>query len=132
MIGPPDEVERRIRQLSRLPLSPDLRDRVMAAARLRPAAASWRDRAWYSTGWRLAAAGAVLAALILDHLSAGLTPTAGGGPDRFAIEELAQIVRLGEESGMSPELASGLASRVEPLPLAARQPRTGDLSQALQ
>jgi hypothetical protein len=132
MTGSPDHIKRKIRQLPRPLLSPELKAAVMTEASLRPATATWWDRAWYSTAWRLAAAGALLTVLVLDHLSAGMTPMAGPGPEFRAAQDQAQVARLGEEFGMSPELARGLASRVELVPLTARQPRPGDLSQGFQ
>ena len=132
MTGSPDDIELKIRQLPRRSLSPDLKARVMTTTTLRPAVLSWRDRAWYSSTWRLAAAGACLAILLLDHVSAGLTRTAVAEPDRRAVQEQEQVAQLGEESGMSPEQARVLAARVDFLTLTSREQRTGDVSLGLQ
>jgi hypothetical protein len=60
---------------------------------------------------------------MLDHWSAGLTQAAVPGPGRFAVRDQEQVTRLGIELGMPPEQARSLASRVEFVPLTAREPR---------
>ena len=129
MIRPLDDTERRLRQLARMPLSAGLKDRVMAIASLPPDAVTWRDRVWYSAPWRLAAAAALLAVLMLDHWSAGLARVAVPGPDRLAVRDQEQATRLGIELGLSPEQARQFASRVEFVPLTASETRVDEFQE---
>jgi hypothetical protein len=122
MSTPPHDVERRLRQLPKAAVPGDLKRRVMAASTL-PPRASWRDRAWYSPTWRLAAVAALLALLAADRWSAGTfrVEMAGSGP--AAVEESILVAAVGVEMGMPEAAMARLTSRVEFAGLTAQESR---------
>ena len=122
MKGPSGDLERRLRGLPRAPLSPDLKHRVMMADAPPAADVSWRDRAWFSPAWRLAAACALAALLLADHWSAGMTSHAASAPGRAAGQVERELAGLGEELGMSRDLARRMAVQMVPPTLSTRAP----------
>lgn len=121
MSEPRDDLEARLRGLTPPPLPAGLKERVMEAAELAPVV-SRTDRIWYSSAWRLAAAGALLAILAGDRWSATTF-----GPDLpaitpFSVEERKAVVGAGEEMGLPVEAITQLTARMDFVPLTAREP----------
>jgi hypothetical protein len=123
MTTPRDDIDARIRRRPRPGLPPDLRRRVMTTAVLAPAATSWRDRAWFSRTWRLAAAATLLALVALDHWVAGSNPASGHLAGRAPVGDASIAVGLGAGLDVPADLVQQLASRVEFSSLTAREPR---------
>ncbi len=115
----PHEIESRLRQLPTPHVPGDLKRRVMAASTLSPRA-SWRDRAWYSRTWRLAAAATLVALLAADRWSAGAFRVERAGPGPAAVEESIRVAAVGVEMGMPEQAMRQLAARAEFLRLSAR------------
>ena len=122
MSDQPDDIETRLRQLPAPDLPDGLRSRVLAAADLVPAV-TWRDRAWYSTGWRLAAAGLLLAVLAADHWTMGASTTGATVPTPAGVAELDAVTQAGVDIGVPEAAMRRLASRMEFVPLSARETR---------
>ena len=122
MSTPPPDIESRLRQLPKAAVPADLKRRVMAAARLAPRE-PWRDRAWYSTPWRLAAAATLMALLAADRWSAGAFRVEMAGPDPAAVEESILVAAVGVEMGMPEQAMARLTSRVEFAGLTAQESR---------
>ena len=120
MNEPPDDIERQLRQLPQPQVPGDLKQRVMAAASLAPRP-SWRDRVWYSTPWRLAAAATLVALLAADRWSAGAFRVEMAGPGPAAVEESTLVAAVGVEMGMPEQAMRQLAARAEFVPFAARE-----------
>jgi hypothetical protein len=122
MKPPPDAIETRLRGLT-LPMPPlDLKRRVMAASTLAPRA-SWRDRAWYSPTWRLAAAATLLALLAADRWSGAAFRPEVRETASASIEESTQIAAVGVEMGLPEQTMARLTSRVEFTGLTAQESR---------
>jgi len=92
----------------------------MAAASLAPRP-SWRDRVWYSTAWRLAAAAMLVAVLVGDRWSAGTFRGEIAGPAPAALEESRQITAAGVEMGLSESAMQTLVSRAQFVRFTARE-----------
>ena len=122
MKRPPDEIETRLRELTVSAPPLDLKRRVMAASTLAPRA-SWRDRAWYSPTWRLAAAAALVAMLTADRWSAGTFRVEMAEPGPAAVEESVLVAAEGVEMGMSEAAMARLISRVEFAGVTAQESR---------
>jgi len=122
MSTPPHEIESRLRQLPKPRVPGDLKRRVMAAATLSPRA-SWRDRAWHSRAWRLAAVATLLALLAADRWSAGAFRIEMAGPGPAAVEESILVAAVGVEMGMPEAAMARLTSRVEFAGLTAQESR---------
>jgi hypothetical protein len=122
MSTPPHDIESRLRQLPKAAVPGDLRRRVMAASTLSPRA-SWRDRAWYSRTWRLAAAATLVALLAADRWSAGTFGVEMSGPGPAAVEESILVAAVGVEMGMPEAAMARLTSRVEFTGLTAQESR---------
>jgi hypothetical protein len=122
MIDRLDDIETRLRQLPSPHLPDRLKQRVLGVARLAPAV-TWRDRAWYSLGWRLAAAALLMAVLAADHWTIR-GPTVGATfPSPAGVAELEGVTQAGVEIGMPEAAMRGLAARMEFVPLSARETR---------
>ena len=119
MNGRSDDLETRLRQLPPPELPDGLRQRVLAAATLAPAA-TWRDRAWYSTGWRLAAAGLLLALLAADRWVVPPRPAGSAGNDAATAAELQALEAVGSELGVPAETMRRLGGRGGIAPQSAR------------
>jgi hypothetical protein len=122
MSTPPPDIERRLRQLPQPQVPGGLKQRVMAAASLAPRP-SWRDRVWYSTPWRLAAAAMLVALLMADRWSAGAFRVEMAGPGPAAVEESTLVAAVGVEMGMPEQAMARLTSRVEFAGLTAQESR---------
>ena len=120
MSTPPPDIESRLRQLPKAAVPADLKRRVMAAARLAPRQ-PWRDRAWYSTPWRLAAAATLMALLAADRWSAGAFRVEMAGLGPAAVEESILVAAVGVEMGMSEQAMRQLAARAEFVRFTARE-----------
>ena len=92
----------------------------MAASTLSPRA-SWRDRAWYSRTWRLAAVATLLAILAADRWSGQRFPLGAGGPAPFAAAERIAVADVGREVGLPAETVTQLAARAEFARFTARE-----------
>jgi hypothetical protein len=110
--------------IERSELPGDLKRRVMGAARLPGADIQWRDRVWYSRGWRVAAAAALLAIVALDLL-APIRPVEDRNSEAVRLDDADRraIVRDVEEIGLPADAVKRLLDRVEFVPLTAREPR---------
>jgi hypothetical protein len=122
MSTPPPDIESRLRQLPKAAAPGDLKRRVMAASTLAPRA-SWRDRAWYSRAWRLAALATLVALLAADRWSAGAFRNEMAGPGPAAVEESILVAAVGVEMGMPEEAMRRLAARAEFAGLTAQESR---------
>jgi hypothetical protein len=104
------DIERLVRQITWPAPSASLRARVLSAAVVEGDTVSWSDRVWYSRAWRLAAAGAALAILLIDQFS--MSPrSAGPVPANRAIADANVIDETGRQMGLPPEVATSLARR---------------------
>jgi len=63
------DIEDQVRQTAWPAPSPQLRDRVLAAAMVAAPAITWSDRIWFSRGWRLSAVAIALGLVVLDQVS---------------------------------------------------------------
>jgi hypothetical protein len=122
MTGRHGDLETRLRALTPPALPGELKRRVMAEARLAPRP-SWRDRAWYSRGWRLGAVAMLLAIFAADRWSAGMSRADAVTPPALAADEKLTVDAVGKELGMPPEAMERLVARAEFVPLTARETR---------
>ena len=120
MNDPKTDVETRLRRLRLAPLPDELKRRVMAAASLAPRA-SWRDRAWYSRAWRVAAACTLLAVVVVDRWSAGAFRTGGEATVSPAAAERTWVAAGVADMGVPAEMAARLTARAEFVPLTAAE-----------
>jgi len=104
------DVERLVRQMTWREPSPALRARVLSAATVAGEIVTWSDRVWYSRGWRLSAAGAVLSLLLFDQFSTS-SRSADFAPASQAVAEATVIDETGRQMGLAPEVASAFARR---------------------
>lgn len=106
------ELEDRIRQVEWPATSQALRSRTLSAARVSAVAPiSWSDRVWFSRGWRMTAAAAVV---VLVGLFVGSGPVA---PIPRASEASSQQVAIEDfmrESGFPADVARAVAHRSRP------------------
>lgn len=105
-----DGLEARLRGLREPEPPAGLKARVLAAVELRPVV-TWRDRVWFSTRWRVAAAALVLALLSADRWV--VPPRPGGSPhnDAAAAAELQALEAVGSEIGVPAETMRRLGGR---------------------
>jgi len=110
MSKPNDDLEARLRGLRGRDLPADLKARVLAAVELAPVV-TWRDRVWFSTRWRVAAAALVLALLFADRWV--MLPLPVGSPDNDAATaaELEALEAVGSEIGVPAETMRRLVER---------------------
>jgi hypothetical protein len=125
------DLEDRLRQIAWPPPSPELRNRVLSTA-VTGQPITWSDRMWFSRAWRLAAAGAALAIVVLDQVSGapGSTPLSTT-PQTLA--EAQAVDDAGREMGLPADVAASLARRVlSEVPRTREQPpSTSELLQEL-
>jgi hypothetical protein len=105
-----DDIETRLRQVPAPDLPDGLRSRVLAAADLVPAV-TWRDRVWFSTRWRLAAAALVLALLTADRWVGPPRPAGSPDSDAATAAQLQALEAVGAEIGLPPETMRRLGGR---------------------
>ena len=127
----PDNLELRLRNRPRKPVSALLKTRVMETAVLASPVATWWDRVFFSRTWRLVAVGIVLALSAADHWSGAWRPVESPATDRPVPAEVDAVAAVGGEIGLSPEQMRRLAARVKFAPLTARQP-WGDIASSLR
>jgi hypothetical protein len=107
----PADVERRVGEIQWPGPSPDLRARVLSTVAIPERHATWSDRVWFSRGWRLAAAMAVMIALAVEAFSSALV--ARRSVDKGQASADAQAVDdVGREVGLPSTLTAALARRV--------------------
>lgn len=104
------EIERRLRQGRWPEPGADLRARVLAAVPIVNRRVTWSDRVWFSRGWRVAAAAAVVAAIAIESLPGTTDCTAFVAPPQ-AVAEAQMIDATGREIGLPPNVAQALAHR---------------------
>ena len=117
-----DDIETRLRQLPSPDLPDGLKSRVLAAADLMPAV-TWRDRLWYSTAWRLAAAGLLLAVLAADHWTMRDSTSGAFVPAPAGVAELDAVTQAGVDIGVPEAAMRKLAPPMEFVSLSARETR---------
>ena len=105
-----EDIEERVRQISRPAPSALLRDRVLSAAVVLEQPISWSDRVWFSRAWRLSAVGAAFAIVVLDQFSSSPRP-AGLPATPQALAEAQVIDETGRLVGLPPEVAASFARR---------------------
>jgi hypothetical protein len=110
MSRPNDDLEARLRGLREPDLPADLKGRVLAAVELAPVV-TWRDRVWFSTRWRVAAAALLLALLSADRWV--MPPRPAGSPDNDAATaaDLQALEAVGAEIGMPAGMMRRLGER---------------------
>ncbi len=116
------DLEARLGELRRATLPAELEKRVLGAAAF-AAAPDWRDRAWYSWGWRLAAAAFVVALLLIDRWAVRppAVPT-----DRAEVQTAADAAALAEPVGLSAAQVERLLSRVDMVSVTAPDRATAE------
>jgi hypothetical protein len=115
-----DSLEDRLRRLTPPPLPGDLKRRVMAAASLAPRA-PWGDRVWYSSAWRLAAVGTLLAVTVVDRWSGERFSFEADDPAPFTAAERIAVADVGREIGLPVETVTHLAARAQFVRFTARE-----------
>jgi hypothetical protein len=107
----PVNIEGRLRRIAWPTPPAELRIRVLSAVPVTSAAVSWSDRVWFSRGWRLAAAAAVLVLAVLESMSA---PTRSPAVPQSAQEvaEASFVEETARQVGLSADQAAALARRV--------------------
>jgi hypothetical protein len=104
----PAEIEARTRQISWPAPPADLRARVLSAVPTTSLPVSWSDRVWFSRGWRLAAAAAVLTLPLLESMS-GPARSPAPPASAQAAAEARFVDETARQAGLSPEQAAALA-----------------------
>ena len=101
------DVERAVRGIVWPETPPELRARVLAAARIADTPVTWADRVWYSRTWRVVAAAAVAGALAIASLpgSDETPPAQANASVSRAIDE------IGEELDLPRDVMITLARR---------------------
>ena len=110
MSRPNDDLEGRLLGLREPDLPAELKARVLTAVELAPIV-TWRDRVWFSTRWRLAAAALVLALLSADRWV--MPPRPAGSPDNDAATaaDLQALETVGSEIGVPAGMMRRLGER---------------------
>ncbi len=104
------DIEDRVRQIPVPAPSASLRERVMATALVTAQPLTWSDRLWFSRAWRLTAAMAVLAIVVLDQL-ASVPRRPGFTVSAQVIAEAQVIEETGRQVGLPADVAASLARR---------------------
>ena len=106
----PAEIEARTRQISWPAPPADLCARVLSAVPTTSLPVSWSDRVWFSRGWRLAAATAVLILAVLESMS-GPARSPAPPASAQAVADASVIEETARQAGLSPDQATALARR---------------------
>ena len=104
------DLEARLRGLREPEPPADLKARILAAAELAPIV-TWRDRVWFSTRWRVAAAALVLALLSADRWVMPARPGDSSDNDAATAASLQALEAVGSEIGMPAETMRRLGER---------------------
>jgi hypothetical protein len=123
------DLERRLREARWPEPAGDLRARVLAAVPVVERRVTWSDRVWFSRGWRVTAAAAVVAAIVIESVPGTPDRTAFVAPPQ-AVAEAQMIDATGREMGLPPGVSQALARRA--VAMAARPPADRQEALALQ
>jgi hypothetical protein len=119
MSTPNDDLEARLRGLREPDLPADLKARILSAVEL-PPVVTWRDRVWFSTGWRVAAAALVLALLSADRWIVPSRFEHSPDTDPGVATELDGLEAAGADIGMPAGMMRRLGRRGAFVPHTAR------------
>jgi len=124
-----DGIEGALRGAGRSALPAALKPRVMDAVELPAGGVTWRDRLWFSRGWRVAAAAICLAVVAGESLMTQRPPAEAATASPRVEREAA--VQSGAEIGVPETEVERLAARVEFGPPGAQEMRPAALPAGL-